>query len=114
MILVVFVDTANGLFEFSTSAKNIFSTSIFGFVAWMIGTSLLLFVVAALFLRIQVRSIAQLAQVAEDFGKGIDNKDFKPYGSVEVRRAGFAFMKMKERIQRQMQRKNANAGRRFA
>ncbi len=74
--MVVFVDTENGLFQFSTSSKNIFSTSIFGFVAWMIGTSLLLFLVAALFLRIQVRSIAELARVAEDFGKGIDNKDF--------------------------------------
>ncbi len=100
--LMVFVDTENGLFQFATSSKNIFSTSIFGFVAWMIGTSLLLFLVAALFLRIQVRSIAELARVAEDFGKGIDNKDFKPFGSVEVRRAGIAFIKMKERIQRQI------------
>ncbi len=100
--MMVFVDTQNGLFKFTTTSKNIFSTSIFGFVAWMIGTSLLLFVVAALFLRIQVRSIAELAKVAEDFGKGIDNKDFKPYGSVEVRRAGIAFIKMKERIQRQI------------
>ena len=39
---------------------------------------------------------------AEDFGKGVDNKNFKPYGSSEVRRAGIAFIKMKERIQRQI------------
>ena len=101
-LLTVFVDTSNGLFEFVTSSKNIFSTSIFGFVAWMIGTSALLFLVAVLFLRIQVRSIADLAKVAEDFGKGIDNKDFKPYGSSEVRAAAFAFIKMKERIQKQI------------
>lgn len=100
--LVVFVDTENGLYQFATSSKNIFSTSIFGFVAWMIGTSLLLFLVAVLFLRIQVRSIADLAEAAEDFGKGVDNKKFKPYGSSEVRRAGIAFIKMKERIQRQI------------
>ena len=77
-LLMVFIDTPERLFEFITSSKNIFSTSIFGFVAWMVGTSALLFVVAVLFLRIQVRSIADLAKVAEDFGKGIDNKDFKP------------------------------------
>ncbi len=100
--LVVFVDMENGLYKFATSSKNIFSSSIFGFVAWMIGTSLLLFLVAVLFLRIQVRSIADLATAAEDFGKGIDNKNFKPYGSSEVRRAGIAFIKMKERIQRQI------------
>lgn len=101
--LTILVDgTDDGVYKFSTGSKNIFSTSTFGFVAWMIGSGLLLFVVAALFLRVQVRSIAQLAQSAEDFGKGVDNKNFKPYGSSEVRRAGIAFIKMKERIQRQM------------
>lgn len=99
--LNILVDTDKGLYVFNTSVKNIFSSSIFGFVLWMIGTSLLLFVVAALFLRVQVRSIAQLAEAAEDFGKGINTK-FKPYGSVEVRRAGLAFTKMKERIMRQI------------
>jgi two-component system osmolarity sensor histidine kinase EnvZ len=67
----------------------------------MIATSLLLFVVAVLFLRVQARSITQLASAAEDFGKGINTK-FKPYGSIEVRRAGLAFVKMKERILRQI------------
>ncbi len=99
--VVVLVEAQNGLYRFTTSTKKIFSTSIFGFVAWMIGTSLLLFLVATLFLRIQVRSIATLAQVAEDFGKGI-NTPFKPYGSSEVRKAGLAFIKMKERIQKQI------------
>ncbi len=100
--LIVFVETQEGLYQFTTNSKNIFSTSIFGFVAWMIGTSMLLFLVAVMFLRIQVRSIANLAEAAEDFGKGIDNKDFKPFGSSEVRKAGIAFIKMKERIQRQI------------
>lgn len=100
--MMVLIDRPNGLYEFKTSSKNIFSSSIFGFVLWMIGTSVLLFLVAVLFLRIQVRSIAELAQVAEDFGKGIDNKDFKPYGSSEVRKAAIAFIKMKERINRQI------------
>ena len=100
--LVVFVETQDGLYEFTTSSKNIFSTSIFGFMAWMVGTSLLLFLVAVGFLRIQVRSIANLAEAAEDFRKGVDDKSFKPYGSSEVRKAGIAFIKMKERIQRQI------------
>ncbi len=99
--VIILVETSNGLYRFTASTKNIFSTSIFGFVAWMVGTSLLLFLVATLFLRVQVRSIATLAQVAEDFGKGI-NTPFKPYGSLEVRKAGLAFIKMKERIQKQI------------
>ena len=99
--VIVLVENNEGLYRFTVSTKNIFSSSIFGFVAWMVGTSLLLFIVATLFLRIQVRSIATLAQVAEDFGKGI-NTPFKPYGSSEVRKAGIAFIKMKERIQKQI------------
>lgn len=99
--VVILIEKPEGLYRFTTLTKNIFSSSIFGFVAWMIGTSLLLFMVATLFLRIQVRSIATLAQVAEDFGKGI-NTPFKPYGSSEVRKAGIAFIKMKERIQKQI------------
>lgn len=100
--LVVMIDSDQGLYRFLTTRKKIFSSSIFMFVVWMVGTSILLFLVAVLFLRIQVRSIAELAQVAEDFGKGIDNKDFKPYGSSEVRKAALAFIKMKERIQCQI------------
>lgn len=99
--LNILVDMDKGLYVFKTPLKNIFSSSIFGFVAWMIATSLLLFVVAVLFLRVQARSITQLAAAAEDFGKGINTK-FKPYGSIEVRRAGLAFVKMKERILRQI------------
>jgi len=99
--LIVLVEAENGLYQFKTSTKHIFSTALFGFLVWMIGTSLLLFLVATLFLRIQVRSIATLAQVAEDFGKGIDTP-FKPYGSSEVRKAGIAFIKMKERILKQI------------
>lgn len=100
--MVVIVDTADGAYQFVTNEKKIFSSSMFLFVGWMVGTSILLFLVAVLFLRVQVRSIAELAQVAEDFGKGIDRKDFKPYGSSEVRKAAIAFIKMKERIQRQI------------
>ena len=100
--LIILIDSEKGLYKFVTSKKRIFSSSIFMFVVWMAGTSVLLFLVAVLFLRIQVRSIAELAQVAEDFGKGIDNKTFKPYGSSEVRKAALAFIKMKERIQRQI------------
>ena len=91
--MVIAIKGKNHIYQFVASEL---------FVIWMVITSLLLFLVAVLFLRVQVRSIAELAQVAEDFGKGIDNKTFKPYGSSEVRKAAFAFIKMKERIQRQI------------
>ena len=57
--LIALVNTKNGLYQFSTLTKNIFNSSIFGFIAWMIGTSLLLFIVSSLFLRVQARSITR-------------------------------------------------------
>ncbi len=91
--------------------KKIFSSSIFMFVVWMVATSVLLFLVSVLFLRIQVRAISDLARTAENFGKGIDDDGFKPYGSSEVRLAGRAFLKMKQRILKQiMERTQMLAG----
>ena len=100
--LIIFIEKENGVYQFICSKKKIFSSSIFMFVVWMVATSILLFLVSVLFLRIQVRAIADLAQTAENFGKGIDDDSFKPYGSSEVRKAGWAFIKMKERILRQI------------
>ena len=109
--LIIFVEKESGVYQFVCAKKKIFSTSIFMFVVWMVATSILLFLVSVLFLRIQVRAIADLAQTAENFGKGIDDDGFKPYGSSEVRKAGYAFVKMKERILRQiMERTQMLAG----
>lgn len=100
--LVILINKDDGVYKFLCAKKKIFSSSIFMFVVWMVATSIFLFLVSVLFLRIQVRSIAELAQTAENFGKGIDNDDFKPYGSSEVRMAGMAFIEMKKRIVKQI------------
>jgi len=99
--LVALIETEKGVYQFRTATKNIFNSSAFGFIAWMMGTSFLLFGVSVLFLRKQAKAIVELANSADSFGRGVDVV-FKPYGSVEVRRAGVAFNKMKERIKRQM------------
>ena len=109
--LVIWVERSGGVYQIECPKKKIFSSSIFMFVVWMVATSILLFLVSVLFLRIQVRAIADLAQTAENFGKGVDDDGFKPYGSSEVRKAGTAFIEMKERILRQiMERTQMLAG----
>lgn len=75
------------------------------FLAWMGGSSLILIVIAILFLRNQIRPIEQLARAAEAFGKGRDVPDFKPYGAAEVRRAAQAFLTMRARIKRHVQQR---------
>lgn len=71
------------------------------FLAWMLGTSLVLLTIAVLFLRNQIRPILRLADAAEAFGKGRE-LEFRPRGAREVRRAGAAFIEMKRRIERSL------------
>jgi two-component system osmolarity sensor histidine kinase EnvZ len=77
------------------------------FLAWMVGTSLVLITVAVLFLRNQIRPILRLADAAESFGKGREVPDFRPRGAREVRRAAQAFIEMRSRIERTMEQRTA-------
>ncbi|AEV38927.1 periplasmic sensor signal transduction histidine kinase [Pseudovibrio sp. FO-BEG1] len=70
------------------------------FIVWMVATSLVLIIIAVLFLRNQIRPIEQLADAAEEFGKGRQVSNFRPHGAREVRRAALAFIDMRRRIER--------------
>ena len=75
------------------------------FLLWMVGTSLVLILIAILFLRNQIRPILSLADAAENFGKGREAPNFRPRGAREVRRAAQAFIEMKSRIERTMEQR---------
>lgn len=77
------------------------------FIVWMVGASLVLLTIAILFLRGQIRPILALAKAAESFGKGQKIDDFSPRGADEIRRAGLAFIQMRERIERQIEQRTA-------
>ncbi len=70
----------------------------------MIITSLLMTLIAYLFLRNQMRPIARLAQAAEAFGKG-RSLPYSPRGAAEVRLAGQAFLDMRRRIERAIEQR---------
>jgi two-component system osmolarity sensor histidine kinase EnvZ len=53
-------------------------------------------------MRNQVKSIRRLAAAAEALGKGRDVPNFRLEGATEVRQAAAAFLKMRDRIQRQI------------
>jgi two-component system osmolarity sensor histidine kinase EnvZ len=73
------------------------------FIVWMLVTSLVLLFLATTFMRNQIKPIQQLADAADDFGKGREiPEDFKPSGAREVRRASAAFIEMRDRIERQI------------
>jgi two-component system, OmpR family, osmolarity sensor histidine kinase EnvZ len=85
--------------------NRVYTSTTYVFVLWMIGSSLILLAVAALFLRNQVKSLRRLAAAAEGFGKGRPVAFTKIEGALEVRQAGAAFMQMRDRIQRQIRQR---------
>ncbi len=98
--VVVRVQTAEGLLEVDAPRKRLFAGTLYLFVLWLVGSALLLFGIAALFLRNQVRSIRRLASAMDAFGRGHDTAALRPTGATEVRQAAAAFNIMQERVGR--------------
>lgn len=100
--VTVWVKIPQGVLKATVPVKRLYSSSIYVFLLWSVGTSLLLLAIAIYFLTRQVRPIRRLAFAAELFGKGVTVTDFKPEGAAEVRQAARAFLEMRERIRRQI------------
>lgn len=109
--VLIAIQMQDGILRVVANRKRLFSSTTYIFVMWTVGTAMILFGVAVIFMRNQVRPIRRLATAADDFGKGRDAPNFKPEGAAEVRRAAAAFIAMRDRIQRQiMQRTEMLAG----
>lgn len=98
--VVVQVQMPDGVLEVLAPRKRLYPADIYLFVVWVLGSAALLFAIAALFLRNQVRAIQRLAEAAEAFGMGRDGGLIKPEGAAEVRQAAVAFNRMQARITR--------------
>ena len=103
--VVIDVQLPSGVLQVSANEERLISSTTKIFILWMIGTSLILFAVATLFMRNQVSPIRRLAAAADNFGKGRDTPNFKPSGASEVRQAASAFMAMRSRLERQIQQR---------
>ena len=84
------------------SRKRIFSSTSWTFFGWTLGSSILLFAIALLFMRGQVQPILRLANAARALGLGRQAPDYRLEGAREVRLAGRAFQAMRHRIMRQL------------
>ena len=109
--LIVSIQLQEGVLEVILNRKRLFSSTTYIFVLWMVGTSMILFGVATIFMRNQVKPIRRLAAAADELGKGRDAPNLKPEGAREIRQAAAAFIAMRDRIQRQItQRTDMLAG----
>ncbi|MDR3417496.1 MAG: ATP-binding protein [Nevskia sp.] len=98
--VLIRLQVAEGVLTIEAPRKRLYTGTIYLFMGWLIGTALLLFLIAALFMRNQVRAIRRLARAAEAFGMGRDIGPIRPEGATEVRQAAAAFNRMQERISR--------------
>jgi len=105
-LITVMVEINNGVLEFRANKKRIYSSTTYIFILWMVSASIILFIVALLFLKNQIKPIRKLAIAVDRFGKGKDIENFKPSGAKEVRRVSSAFKIMKERIENSITQRN--------
>ena len=98
--MIIRVQLPDGVLHVEAPRKRLYAGTIYLFVIWLVGSALLLFGIAALFMRNQVRAIRRLATAAEAFGMGRDIGPIRPEGATEVRQAATAFNRMQERIRR--------------
>lgn len=98
--VVVRIQLPEGVVVAGVPRKRLYTGTLLLFVLWLVGTALLVFGLAAVFMRQQVRAIRRLSLSAEAFGMGRDPGPIKPEGGTEVRQAAVAFNRMQERIRR--------------
>jgi two-component system osmolarity sensor histidine kinase EnvZ len=101
------VGVAEGVYTVLSSEKRVYTPTTLVFILWMMGSSILLTIVALLFMRNQIRPVRRLAAAAEAIGKGREVPWFKVEGSIEVRQAGAALMIMRDRLKRQIAQRTA-------
>ena len=105
--VAVDVQLKNGVLAVMLPERRLFSSSGYVFLLWVFGSSILLLVIAVIFMRNQIRPIRKLAAAAKRLGRGRDVPTFKPEGAREVRDASQAFMDMHRRIKRQVSQRTA-------
>ncbi len=103
--VLIRIQLADAVLDVQAPRKRLYTDTIYLFVIWLVGSSLLLFGIAALFMRNQVRAIRRLAAAAEAFGIGRDTEPIRLEGATEVRQAGAAFNRMQERVRRFLQQR---------
>jgi len=98
--ITIEVEIQEGVLVVAAPRNRIYTSNADVMILWMIGSSIVFFAIASLFMRNQVKPLRALAEASEDFGKGRDVEGYRPSGASEVRQAGAAFVVMRDRLRR--------------
>ncbi len=96
----------NETMEFLIPKEMISASSVRLFVLWTTLPSIVLILIALIFLKNQTRPLVKLAKAAERFGKGDYVNDFRPSGAAEIRKAAYEFDRMAKRINRHLNQRS--------
>ena len=96
------IKSKNDVIEFLVPKEMVSTSSVRLFVLWTTLPSILLIIIALIFLKNQTKPLVKLAKAAERFGKGDYVNDFRASGSLEIRKAAFEFDRMAKRINRHL------------
>jgi two-component system osmolarity sensor histidine kinase EnvZ len=92
----------NEIIQIFFPKNKIAPSSVRIFVLWLTLPSILLILIALIFLKNQTRPIVNLSKAAERFGKGESIDNLRPSGASEIRKATFEFDRMMKRINRHL------------
>ncbi len=96
------IRSGKNVIEFLVPKDMVSTSSVRLFVLWTTLPSLVLIIIALIFLKNQTKPLVKLAKAAERFGKGDYVNDFQASGSLEIRKAAFEFDRMAKRINRHL------------
>jgi two-component system, OmpR family, osmolarity sensor histidine kinase EnvZ len=96
----------NQVIEFLVPKDMISASSVRLFILWTTLPSIVLILIALVFLKNQTRPLVKLAKAAEKFGKGDYINDFRPSGAAEIRKAAYEFDRMAKRINRHLNQRS--------
>ena len=96
------IKSGNDVIEFLVPKEMVATSSVRLFVLWTTLPSLVLIIIALIFLKNQTKPLVKLAKAAERFGKGDYVNDFRASGAQEIRKAAFEFDRMAKRINRHL------------
>ena len=98
--LKIKIQVDNDILIINVDKDRLYSGRAFVFILWMIFSSIILFLIAYIFMKNQTRPLKRLSILAETFGRGFDVPTLKSSGSIEIRQTTNAFNLMRTRIKR--------------
>ena len=100
------IKSESEIIEFLVPKEMVSASSVRLFVLWTTLPSVLLIIIALIFLKNQTRPLVKLAKAAERFGKGDYVNDFRASGAQEIRKAAYEFDRMVKRINRHLNQRS--------